>query len=109
MKDQYFGLIAKYALLLTTFFILSFILTRALIEIQLSEDIGENALYRQTAPLIFNIILNLITAYIVGQDIKRLSLKTKYVLLSTVVYRPLGVVAFLLFLLLQNKDKNDND
>lgn len=109
MKDQYFELIAKYALLLTAFFILSFVFARTIIAIPLTDNVADTFQNRTTLPHIFNLLLNLITVFVIGRDIKKLNLKTKYVLLSTVVYRPLGVVAFLLFLFLQGKNKVSNN
>lgn len=107
MKDQHFKLITKYALLLSVFYIISYAFSRLTIELELTSDRMDNAIYRQTGPLVFSLILNLITAYIVGQDIKKYKVKTKYVTFATIVYRPLGVFSFLLFLLLQETDKVD--
>jgi hypothetical protein len=107
MKDNIFGLIAKYSLLLSGFYILSFVFTRTIIQIELTAETMDNVLIRQTAPFAFSFMLNLITAYIVRQDIKKNSVKTKYVMLGTIVYRPLGVFAFLLFLLFQDRFKEE--
>jgi FtsH-binding integral membrane protein len=109
MKDQNFRLITKYALILSVFYIISFAFSRAVIEFEFKENFRDNVIYRQNAPFIFSIILNLITAFIVGQDIKKFNVKTKYVTLATIVYRPLGVFSFLLFLFFQDKDKVDNN
>jgi adenylate kinase family enzyme len=113
MKDKLFGLITKYSLLLSAFYILSFAFSRTIIQFEFSDETLSNAGLRQTAPLAFTILLNLITAYIVGRDIKKHSVKTKYVTLATIVYRPLGVFAFLFFLFIQDNytghDKQSGD
>jgi hypothetical protein len=106
MKDQVFRLITKYSLLLTAFYILSFVFTRAIIEIDFGDNRAINTNIRQLAPFILNILLNLITAYIIGQDIKKFDIKTKYVILATIVFRPIGVFAFLLFFHFQDEQKD---
>ncbi|MCZ8216560.1 MAG: hypothetical protein O9262_10000 [Cyclobacteriaceae bacterium] len=106
MKDQIFRLITKYALLLTVFYILSFAFTRLIIEFDFNTSLIDSINIRQSAPLLFDIILNLITVYLVNQDRKRYKVKTKYVILATIVFRPLGVFAFLLFFHFQDQQKD---
>jgi hypothetical protein len=108
MKDQYFGLITKYAILLSAFYILSFAFSRAIVEYAIMDDSAYNAAFWQSVGFVFNILLNLLTAYILKKDIKKHNISTKYVLLSTILFRPLGVVSFFLFVLFQNREGADN-
>jgi hypothetical protein len=43
------------------------------------------------------IILSILVAVIVSRDIKKLGIKTNYVILATILFRPVGVCAFLLY------------
>jgi hypothetical protein len=106
VRNQIFGLITKYALLLSALHFLIIAFNRIIFELEFSDEAMQTRLVRQgAAPLAFNFILNLITAYVVRLDIKKHQVKTSYVMLTTIVYRPLGVFTFLLFLFLQNSDK----
>lgn len=107
MKDRNFKLITKYALLLSVFHVLAYAFGRAIIDFELIESGYKNIAYRNMITLLFSVLLNIITAYFVAQDVKKFQVKTKYVTLATIVYRPLGVFSFLLFLFLQN-DNADN-
>jgi hypothetical protein len=108
MKDQYFGLITKYAVLLSVFHIMSFAFSRAIMEYVVWDGTGYDAAYWQSASFVFNILLNLLSAYILNRDIKKHNINTNFVLLSTIVYRPLGVVSFFLFIIFQNREQADN-
>lgn len=41
--------------------------------------------------------LNIITVFIIQQDKNRLNIETRYVYIATILYRPIGVVTFLLY------------
>ena len=47
----------------------------------------------------FGIVLNIVMAVLVYADKQALNIKTHYVIVATVLYPPVGVVAFLLFAL----------
>ena len=53
------------------------------------------------------IFSNLIVALFIASDIKKYKLKTKYIILLTILFRPIGVCFFLISLILEKKIKNE--
>jgi hypothetical protein len=108
MNGPKLRLIAKYALLLSVFYIFSIAFYRTLIALEFSDDIRINTLYKSLGPIVFDLFLNLIMAYIVQRDIAMHNVKTKYVIIATIIYRSLGVFSFLLFLHFQHRDEDNS-
>jgi hypothetical protein len=48
-------------------------------------------------PVIFTFVLNIITSFLVFRDKVTNKVETKYVIAATILYRPVGVVAFLIY------------
>lgn len=103
MSNRLYSMIGKYAALLSIFYLISYAFRWAAnsYEFPLSFNLSESTFVRATAPTIFDLLLNVVSAFIIHHDITKSGVRTKYVVLSTVLYRPLGIVAFLLFLILQ--------
>lgn len=105
MNEERFNLITKYAIVLSVFYLLSFVFNRVVREITFDNSEIYNAVYQQWLPFTFDLILNIIAAFLVGQDVIKHKVKSKYLTLATIIYRPIGVFAFLLFLFIQVKDQ----
>lgn len=99
MAERNFKLISKYALLLSILYLIEFVGWKYFSSIN-SEVLSraEQGLV-STAPYTLTLLLNIIAAIFAYRDKVAQSIKTRYVILATVLYRPLGVVAFLLFAL----------
>jgi len=54
------------------------------------------------SPELLTIVLNLITSFIVYRDKVAKKIETKYAIVATILYRPVGVVAFLLYSIYNN-------
>lgn len=108
MKNKLFELITKYALLLSVAYFVSTAFSWIVVETDyFFEDTVDNMIYKRLAFSALNILLNLIMAFIVAQDIKQHKIETKYVMLATLIYRPLGVLAFLLFVFLHEQSHGE--
>jgi Na+/phosphate symporter len=97
MIDRNFKLISKYALLLSISYLLEFAFNRYVINFNVDQVTSTNQILVSTAPYMLILLLNIITSIIVYRDKVTQNVKTKYVILATVLYRPIGVVAFLLY------------
>ena len=101
MTKDYSRFISKYALLLGAFALLEFLVRQYIREKTL--DFGDYQVLRAAIPTGLTFILNIITALLISADKNKIGIKTNYVTLATILYRPIGVCAFLLFVIL---DKN---
>ncbi|HCM76224.1 MAG TPA: hypothetical protein DIS90_07570 [Cytophagales bacterium] len=97
MTDTNFKLISKYALLLSISYILEFAFNRYVRSFNAELVTETNQILISTATYILTFFLNIVTSIIVYRDIVTQNIKTRYVVLATVLYRPIGVVAFLLY------------
>lgn len=97
------NVIGKYALILAASSILVTALPYAISYEIFSDEVITNNLIQMYIPIAFNLLLNVITAFIVWQDIRKYNVKTKYIMVTTILFRPAGVFAFLLFLIFQDK------
>ena len=102
MKDSTSKLITKYALILSAFYIISYAFNILLEELSPGDDLSTQAAIRGSAPWLFNAVLNLLTAVFVYIDANKQNRNIKYVILATVLFRPVGVFAFILFCILQD-------
>jgi hypothetical protein len=96
-------MISKYALLLSVFFAVEHIFYKYkyLLDIIAPEmnTRQQQALFDIYTSLGFGLLLNVITAVLINIDIKKLNLSTRYVILATVLYPPVGVCAFILYMM----------
>lgn len=105
MDDRYFRFIGKYALLLSLMYGIEFVFWRYMDQRELTTDTLTDRLLTMTIPVALALVLNIVLTIIVTRDIRVLNLNTRYVTLATLIYRPVGVCAFLLYLLFDRTDK----
>ena len=103
MKNQIFSLITKYALILAGLYFLENVFSFMLNEFKSSFELVEFARWRPIIKTSLTILLNIVVALFLSQDIKEHKVKTKYVLVTTILFRPVGVFVFLLFVLHQDR------
>ena len=94
MIDKNFKLISKYALLLSAFYILEFALNWYVNTFDVELVTRPNQILLS---YMLTFVLNIVTALIVYRDKIKRNTKTRYVILATTLYRPIGVVAFILY------------
>ncbi len=97
MKDSLSKMTGKYALILSVLYILSYSFNCIINELDHNDESLSNAIVWSSTPWIFDFSLNILTAVLLRIDIKKFGVYTKYVTLATILYRPVGVFAFLLF------------
>jgi hypothetical protein len=99
MNNKVVKTIGKYALLLTIF---SFIDIAVLRYTDLIFDTAKNSsseMFLVSLPVIIGYLLNIMTAILISFDKAKFSLTGKYSVLLTVIFRPIGVVIFLIYLI----------
>jgi hypothetical protein len=99
MADHYRKIIAKYAWLLSLFFILEFSFFRFVPWSHFGYVRDFEYYLLESLPFILTAVLNIVMARIIFIDIKRHNVETRYVLLATVLYKPVGVCIFLIYLI----------
>jgi hypothetical protein len=102
MTETVSKLIGKYAWTLAVMHLISFAFGRLMIEVRDNFDF-EILTILTSLPLAFGVLLNLVAAFMVRRDVKKYGVGTRYVMLATIVYRPLGIFAFLMFFLLSER------
>lgn len=106
-KPDITKLIAKYALILIIFYLIQILINHAIdYYIQQIEVTDMTKFWISNISTLIIILLNVITALIVRTDIKRLELKSRYLVFLTLVWRPLGICLFFITILNQ-ADSND--
>jgi hypothetical protein len=104
MTNKNFNQISKYALILSVSYLMQMAFSKYIYISNTEQFSVIERGFRSMIPVLFALVLNAITSLIVYRDIKSNNIKTKYVLLTTLLYRPVGVVAFLLFSIYKNVD-----
>ena len=91
--------IAKYALLLSIFYGTKILLQQLIRHYtgSISDDKLKGIL--MTMPFAIMFLLNIITAFEIYKDIKKLKVNAKYSILLTIFFRPIGVLLFLLYVI----------
>ena len=107
MTERNFKLISKYALLLSVSYVMEYAFNRYVRSFNTDLVTRTNQMLISITPFILILILNLITSLVVYRDKVTNNIKTKYVILATMLYRPIGVVAFILFSIYDSKDKEN--
>ena len=103
MKDRIFSLISKYALILAGLYFFDEVYSIVLKELRPSYDSLEFVRWSPMINFAFDILLNVVTVLFLLQDIREHKVKTKYVIVTTMFFRPVGVIVFLLFLFYQDR------
>jgi len=99
MNNEIIKTIGKYALLLTVFYLIDIAVGRY------TDFIVDNAKTRSSEmllvslPMIISYFLNTVTAILISFDKTKFSLTGKYSVLLTIIYRPIGIVLFLIYLI----------
>lgn len=90
-------MIGKYAVLLSISYLIEFAFARYIKQIDFEHvSMSDRGLIYAT-PLVLSFALNIITTFFVYRDKVTKKIETKYVIAATLLYRPVGVVAFLLY------------
>jgi hypothetical protein len=97
MVYRSFRLIGKYALLLSVIYAFETIMWSVINMQPYFDELFKTAYIYYYIFYAVSIFFNIIIAVIINRDIKRLKLKTSYVILATLLIRPVGVCAFLLY------------
>jgi len=100
-----FKLISKYALLLSLFYFMEIILSKLIREYG-GDWFEGNSLLRFYVPFIFTFILNIIAAILLNKDAKTADIRTNLITIATLLFRPVGVVAFILFAMQRRVENN---
>jgi hypothetical protein len=103
MKDRIFSLITKYALILAGLYFLDDVYSIVVTEYRPVYDSPEFAPWWPIINFTFDMLLNIITVLFLLQDIREHKVRTKYVIVMTVIFRSIGVFVFLLFLFYQDR------
>ena len=103
MKNRIFTLISKYALILAGLYFLDNVYSIVLQEFRPGYDSLEFAPWWPIINFTFDVLLNIVTVLFLSQDIREHKVKTKYVIVTTILFRPVGVFIFLLFLFYQDR------
>jgi hypothetical protein len=108
MKDSndLFKLISKYALLLSLFYFVE-ILFLKLMRVYGGDIFESNPLVRAYIPIIVTFGLNIITAIVVNNEGKNLNIRRDIVTVATLLFRPVGAVALILFAIAQSKSDSE--
>ena len=99
MNNEIIKTIGKYALILTIFYLIDIAVGRY------TNFIIDNAKSRgaetllASLPMIVSYFLNIVTAILISFDKTKFSLTGKYSVLLTIIYRPIGIVLFLIYLI----------
>ncbi|MBL0741091.1 hypothetical protein [Chryseolinea lacunae] len=109
MIEKYSELIIRYMLLLAGFAIIDYAARQIEGEaMQYFEMLPTDKVYFALAVNIgLSLILNVITAVIIQRDRKRLIIEAKHVLWITLIFRELGVCAFLLYAIVNEKSQQE--
>lgn len=96
MEFNYFNIIQKYAIILIMTYALQFGLPYLIDFISIPQ---ERILLTQYSFIAIMIVLNILTSLFVFADMKKYDLKMKYLVLLTIIYRPVGICIFLIVLI----------
>jgi uncharacterized membrane protein YhdT len=99
MNDLAIKTIGKYALILSIFYVLEFITGHFIGQLVKDTTDYEMNNYFMTGNIILPYLLNIIVAFIIYSDKNRLEIEGKYSVLLTIIYRPVGIVLFLIYVI----------
>lgn len=100
------SLIGKYSVILAICYALEIAFSlwlTTLSDIQLSEE-NQYLMYLKFYSYGLTLLLNSIIALLLYSDIKNLKLSAPYVIIATLLFRPVGVFAFLIYALLATRE-----
>ena len=99
MNNSIIKTIGKYALILTVFYLIGTAADYIIRNISNDTKSYETRSMLISIPMILNYLLNIVTAVIVSFDKTKFKITGKYSVLLTIIYRPIGIVLFLIYLI----------
>ena len=97
--------IGKYALILSIFYGLEFLVSYFVGQkIKDPTDYEMNS-YFLTGKIVISYLLNIVAAFIINSDKNKLEIDGKYSVLLTIFYRPIGIVLFLIYVINKEIEK----
>jgi hypothetical protein len=109
LTERNFTLISRCALLLSISYLLEFAFNGYVRSLDMGLLTRANQNLVSIAPYLMTLLLNILTAIIVYKDKVSQKIWTKYVILAAILYRPIGVVAFLLYSIYDNRTGHESD
>jgi hypothetical protein len=106
MDTNYFKLVSKYAIVLTVLYLIEYVADIYINEFIYSGTYDTTLWAMRLTPNLFTLVLNGVCALIVARDIRAHNVKTQYVIIATILFRPIGVCALLLYL--YNHDRKES-
>jgi hypothetical protein len=98
MVHRSFRLIGKYALLLSLLYGLETLFWKFLYTgILAFLDSFSTTVLSSALPVALSFVFNVIIMLVINRDIRKLGIRTRYVIVSTLLFRQIGVCAFLLY------------
>jgi hypothetical protein len=106
-KSEILKFIRKYALILILMYFFQYVFNYGFEYFIKSKFLNSPVFFLHAIPSGFRFILNIITAIIVARDIKKLQLQSRYLILLTVFWMPLGVCLFLISLIINQNENGE--
>lgn len=100
-------LIRKYALWLSVSYGIEFLIMRFLTGYNLGLDWYDESTFQISLYGLIT-LLNVVMILVIKKDKDKFQVRTQYVYLATILYRPLGVCAFLLYMLYNEQPLKQN-
>jgi len=96
MNEDLVKLFGKYALCLSVIYVVEIAIGRFTDYIDLDLDRSGQAFFQFSVAVLI-MLLNVIIVFVIKRDKDKFQIPTQYVYLSTILYPPVGVCAFLLY------------
>jgi hypothetical protein len=103
MESKYFRIVSKYALLLAVTFGIEVLVGIYWDDVAPIFHSQGDLWYMTMLSRFLGIFLNVICVVVALGDIRRMQLKTRWVIIATLLSRPLGISLLLLFMLLKDQ------
>lgn len=106
MNGNLHTLIAKYAIVTATTYALEYGFSIVLNKLVIDPE-SYSLLYSRFYGFGLTVVLNIILALIIYSDSSRLNIKAPYAVLATIVCRPIGVFAFLIYAIIAKNNPSE--
>lgn len=103
MNNVIYKYIVKYSLILAACYLVTYIANLSLQYMEIPDVDSSMQSLIFSIPNFLAMFFNLVIALIVNRDIRKLNLQAKYVVVATLFFRPVGVCAFLLYLISEHR------
>ena len=105
-KPDILKLISKYALILIILYLIQYVIDFSIdYYLKNIEEYDQTRFWISITPTLIYFVLNIVTALIVRSDINRIGLKSRFLTLMTLLWRPLGICLFFISVLYQSKSQ----